>query len=147
MRSKSSLRWALFLSISFVLIFKLEKGKIDWIFHCKLHKTQWVQRFFKECIMQDTALSRWLAPVMAFCLSFVMITTLAPTVGIQIDRQFDFWLLWLGVGWGYVVWFSGLFTDCCSGLASCFVVWGWLGFCWFCLESLILAQDERWRRA
>ena len=53
----------------------------------------------------------------------------------------------VGVGWGYVVWFSGLFTDCCSGLASCFVVWGWLGFCWFCLESLILAQDERWRRA
>jgi hypothetical protein len=31
--------------------------------------------------------------VMAFCLSFVMITTLAPTVGIQIDRQI--WLLWL----------------------------------------------------
>ena len=28
-------------------------------------------------------------------------------------------------------------------------VCGWLGleFCWFCLESLILAQDERWRRA
>ena len=38
-----------------------------------------------------------------------------------------FWLLWLGVGWGYVVWFSGLFTDCCSGLASCFVVWGLVG--------------------
>ena len=51
---------------------------------------------------------------------------------------------WVGLG---LVWFSGLFTDCCSGLASCFVVWGWLGFCWFCLESLILAQDERWRRA
>ncbi|USA55414.1 hypothetical protein NDN13_09600 [Acinetobacter sp. C32I] len=46
--------------------------------------------------MQDTTLSRWLAPVMAFCLSFVMISTLAPAVGIQIDRQFDFWLLWLG---------------------------------------------------
>lgn len=46
--------------------------------------------------MQDTTLSRWLTPVMAFCLSFVMITTLAPTVGIQIDRQFDFWLLWFG---------------------------------------------------
>lgn len=46
--------------------------------------------------MQDTTLSRWLAPVMAFCLSFVMITTLAPTVGVQIDRQLDFWLLWLG---------------------------------------------------
>ena len=54
--------------------------------------------------------------------------------------------LLFGVGLG-LVWFSGLFTDCCSGLASCFVVWGWLGFCWFCLESLILAQDERWRRA
>ena len=46
--------------------------------------------------MQDTTLSRWFAPVMAFCLSFVMITTLAPTLGIQIERQFDFWLLWLG---------------------------------------------------
>ena len=31
-----------------------------------------------------------------------------------------------------------------------FLVGGWPGFgfgCWFCLESLILAQDERWRRA
>ena len=37
------------------------------------------------------------------------------------------WLLFVGVGWGYVVWFSGLFTDCCSGLASCFVVWGLVG--------------------
>ena len=27
-----------------------------------------------------------------------------------------------------------------------FVV-GWGLICWFCLESLILAQDERWRRA
>ena len=30
-----------------------------------------------------------------------------------------FWFAWLlavvGVGWGYVVWFSGLFTDCCPG--------------------------------
>ena len=33
----------------------------------------------------------------------------------------------VGVGWGHVVWFSGLFTDCCSGLASCFVVWGLVG--------------------
>ena len=32
----------------------------------------------------------------------------------------------VGVGWG-LVWFSGLFTDCCSGLASCFVVWGLVG--------------------
>ena len=31
-----------------------------------------------------------------------------------------------GVGLG-LVWFSGLFTDCCSGLASCFVVWGLVG--------------------
>ena len=49
----------------------------------------------------------------------------------------------LGLGWA-LVWFSGLCTDCCSGWL---LFWGWLGFCWFCLESLILAQDERWRRA
>ena len=36
------------------------------------------------------------------------------------------WLLFVGVGLG-LVWFSGLFTDCCSGLASCFVVWGLVG--------------------
>lgn len=46
--------------------------------------------------MQDSPLSRWLSPLMAFCLSLVIIVTLAPSVGIQIDRQFDFWLLWLG---------------------------------------------------
>ena len=46
--------------------------------------------------MQDTPMSRWLSPLMAFCLTFIIIATLAPTVGIQIDRQFDFWLLWLG---------------------------------------------------
>ena len=34
--------------------------------------------------------------------------------------------LLFGVGLG-LVWFSGLFTDCCSGLASCFVVWGLVG--------------------
>ena len=45
--------------------------------------------------MQDNAMSRWLSPLMAFCLSFTIIATLAPVVGIQIDRQLDFWLLWL----------------------------------------------------
>lgn len=40
-------------------------------------------------------MSRWLSPLMAFCLSFMLITTLAPVVGIQLDRQLDFWLLWL----------------------------------------------------
>ena len=58
-----------------------------------------------------------------------------------------FWLLWLGVGWGYVVWFSGLFlTVALAWLHALLCGVGW-GFCWFCLESLILAQDERWRRA
>ena len=33
----------------------------------------------------------------------------------------------LGVGLGHVVWFSGLFTDCCSGLASCFCCVGLVG--------------------
>lgn len=41
-------------------------------------------------------MSRWLSPLMAFCLSFIIIATLAPIVGIQVDRQLDFWLLWLG---------------------------------------------------
>ncbi|MGE8561621.1 MAG: hypothetical protein ACN6NJ_11855 [Acinetobacter sp.] len=46
--------------------------------------------------MQDNAMSRWLSPLMAFCLSFIIIATLAPVVGIQVERQLDFWLLWLG---------------------------------------------------
>lgn len=46
--------------------------------------------------MQDNAMSRWLSPLMAFCLSFIIIATLAPIVGIQAERQLDFWLLWLG---------------------------------------------------
>ena len=44
----------------------------------------------------------------------------------------------LGLGWA-LVWFSGLVLTVALAV--------WLGFCWFCLESLILAQDERWRRA
>lgn len=46
--------------------------------------------------MQDNAMSRWLSPLMAFCLSFIIIATVAPIVGIQTERQLDFWLLWLG---------------------------------------------------
>ncbi|NNP72787.1 hypothetical protein A7P53_09425 [Acinetobacter defluvii] len=40
-------------------------------------------------------MSRWLSPLMAFCLSFMIIVGLAPSLGIQVDRQIDFWLLWL----------------------------------------------------
>lgn len=40
-------------------------------------------------------MSRWLAPLMAFCLSFLIIATLAPMLGLQGERQIDFWLLWL----------------------------------------------------
>lgn len=40
-------------------------------------------------------MSKWLSPLMAFCLSFLIIATLAPITGIQIDRQLDFWMLWL----------------------------------------------------
>ena len=56
-----------------------------------------------------------------------------------------FWLLWLGVGLSLGLVFWAVCTDFGFWLAVC----GWLGpgFCWFCLESLILAQDERWRRA
>lgn len=45
--------------------------------------------------MQDNAMSKWLSPLMAFCLSFIIIATLAPITGIQTDRQLDFWMLWL----------------------------------------------------
>ncbi|WP_213062853.1 hypothetical protein [Acinetobacter piscicola] len=45
--------------------------------------------------MQDYSMSRWLSPLMAFCLSFMIIAGLAPSLGIQIDRQIDFWILWL----------------------------------------------------
>ncbi|MFV5404960.1 MULTISPECIES: hypothetical protein [unclassified Acinetobacter] len=45
--------------------------------------------------MQDNAMSKWLSPLMAFCLSFIIIATLAPITGIQIERQLDFWMLWL----------------------------------------------------
>lgn len=46
--------------------------------------------------MQDNAISRWISPLMAFCLSFIIIATLAPVTGILVERQIDFWLLWLG---------------------------------------------------
>ncbi|MBK0064973.1 MULTISPECIES: hypothetical protein [unclassified Acinetobacter] len=45
--------------------------------------------------MQDSAFARWLSPFMAFCFTFIIIAALASAVGIQIDRQIDFWLLWL----------------------------------------------------
>lgn len=54
------------------------------------------QDFFMEYVMQDTAMSRWLSPLMAFCLSFMIIVGLAPSLGLQLDRQIDFWLLWMG---------------------------------------------------
>lgn len=41
-------------------------------------------------------MARWLSPLMAFCLSFMIIVGLAPALGLQIDRQIDFWLLWMG---------------------------------------------------
>ncbi len=62
--------------------------------------------------MQDIPMSRWLSPLMAFCLSFVIMATLAPTMGIQIDRQLDFWLLWFGTMllWHYHLLFGNCFS-------------------------------------
>ena len=48
----------------------------------------------------------------------------------------------LGFVWGWVGLWSGFL-----GFVLTVALAVWLGFCWFCLESLILAQDERWRRA
>ena len=46
--------------------------------------------------MQDSAFARWLSPLMAFCFTFIIIAVFASAMGIQIDHQLDFWLLWLG---------------------------------------------------
>ena len=51
-----------------------------------------------------------------------------------------------GLGWAWSGFLGGLLTVALAWLHV--LLWGaGLGFCWFCLESLILAQDERWRRA
>ena len=61
-------------------------------------------------------------------------------------RGFRVFLFPLGASF---LWFGG----CRVGLGLFFLrlfcsARAWFGFgCWFCLESLILAQDERWRRA
>ena len=49
------------------------------------------------------------------------------------------------VGLGFV--FSGCYCLARAGAGSSLVVGLVLVWVWFCLESLILAQDERWRRA
>ena len=57
-------------------------------------------------------------------------------------------LLWFGgcrVGLG--LFFSGCYCLVRAGAGSSLVVGLVLVWVWFCLESLILAQDERWRRA
>lgn len=39
-------------------------------------------------------MSRWLSPLMAFCLSFMLMITFAPIAGVT-EHQIDFWGLWL----------------------------------------------------
>jgi hypothetical protein len=59
---------------------------------------------------------------------------------------FDGWLAAAVVWWWVVCW---VFFVCLAGfvLVGCFLLGLVLGFSWFFVESLILAQDERWRRA
>ena len=58
--------------------------------------------------------------------------------------------LWIfvfgGLGWAWSGFLGCLLTVALAWL-HVLLCGAWLGFCWFCLESLILAQDERWRRA
>ena len=58
--------------------------------------------------------------------------------------------LWIfvfgGLGWAWSGFLGCLLTVALAWLHA-LLCGAWLGFCWFCLESLILAQDERWRRA
>ena len=60
-----------------------------------------------------------------------------------------FWFAWPSLLWGWVgpgLVFWAVVLTIGFWLAAClWLVGAW--FCWFCLESLILAQDERWRRA
>ena len=55
-------------------------------------------------------------------------------------------LVFLGLGWAWSGFLGCLLTVALAWL-HVLLCGAWLGFCWFCLESLILAQDERWRRA
>ena len=76
----------------------------------------------------------WLPAVLCLAFSSILVVEgvgccLALLLGLGVSCLASF-CGGLGVGWG-------LFSIC---LAAAF----WL---WFCLESLILAQDERWRRA
>ena len=61
-----------------------------------------------------------------------------------------FWFAWLLLwGLGGAMWsgFLGCLLTVALAWLHVLLCGAWLGFCWFCLESLILAQDERWRRA
>ena len=60
--------------------------------------------------------------------------------------RFRCWSSWSCRGWGF---FSGFCCSARAGAGSCLVagVGVGCGLFGFCLESLILAQDERWRRA
>ena len=61
-----------------------------------------------------------------------------------------FWFAWLllwGLGWAMWSGFLGCLLTVALAWLHVLLCGAWLGFCWFCLESLILAQDERWRRA
>ena len=79
----------------------------------------WLGVLFENSIVCHVfyAIWSWGLRMVGFCLLCVVfgacfvLVCLAPVVGV-------------GLG---LVWFSGLFTDCCSGLASCFVVWGLVG--------------------
>ena len=53
----------------------------------------------------------------------------------------------LGLGWAMWSGFLGCLLTVALAWLHVLLCGAWLGFCWFCLESLILAQDERWRRA
>ena len=66
--------------------------------------------------------------VVGFLWFFLLLPLLVCVGGVGVVGVFSFF----GFGWVAV---------------PCFVWWGWLFACGAFLESLILAQDERWRRA
>ena len=89
----------------------------------------------------------WVCLVSCFVFAVFFVVFAEGFPGVFVSARRFLPLVWGVSGWVGVVFSPAVLPGPGSGW---FLVGGWPGFgfgCWFCLESLILAQDERWRRA
>ena len=89
----------------------------------------------------------WVCLVSCFVFAVFLVVFAEGFPGVFVSARRFLPLVWGVSGWVGVVFSPAVLPGPGSGW---FLVGGWPGFgfgCWFCLESLILAQDERWRRA